>query len=138
MEENSNFGAVIRSPGFINLWVNQILVQLSYNALNFALIIWVFRLTNSNTAVSGLLFAVYLPAVLFGLFAGVLVDAVDRKKIILAIDCAMAVIFFLLIFFKQVYLAILVLAFCLNTLTQFYTPAESSSIPLLVKKNQLL
>ena len=138
MDKNSNFGAVIKSPGFINLWINQVLVQLSYNALNFALIIWVFRLTNSNTAVSGLLFAVYLPAVLFGLFAGVLVDAVDRKKIILAIDSLMAVIFFLLVFLKQVYLAVLVLTFCLNTLTQFYTPAESSSIPLLVKKNQLL
>lgn len=138
MEEKASFGAVIKNPGFINLWTNQILVQLSYNSLNFALIIWVFRLTNSNTAVSLLLFAVYLPAVLLGLFAGVLVDAVDRKKIILAIDCLLAVLFFLLLFLKQTYPAILVVTFLINTMSQFYTPAESSSIPLLVKPSQLL
>lgn len=138
MEESPNFSQVIKNPGFLNLWINQILVQLSYNSLNFALIIWVYRLTNSTTAVSALLFSVYLPAVLFGLFAGVIVDVVDRKKIILAIDFFMCILFISLIFFKMYFPAVLLITFLLNTLAQFYTPAESSAIPLLVKKEQLL
>ena len=80
MTEKPTLAQVIANPGFLNLWINQILVQLSYNSLNFALIIWVFKLTDSNTAVSALLFAIYLPAVILGLFTGVLVDIIDRKK----------------------------------------------------------
>lgn len=132
------FGAVIQNRGFSNLWSNQILVQLAYNSLNFALIIWVFKLTDSNTAVSGLLLAVYSPAVILGLFAGVLVDAMDRKKIFLAIDFMLFLLFLSLVFLKQSYPAILLITFLINSMAQFYTPAESSALPLLVKKDQLL
>ena len=134
----SSFGTVIKNPGFNNLWINQILVQLAYNSLNFALIIWVFRLTNSTTAVSILLLCVYSPAVVLGLFAGVLVDALDRKKIFLFVDFFLAILFLSLIFLKGSFPALLLIAFLVNSLAQFYTPAESSSIPLLVKKDQLL
>ncbi len=138
MEDKPSFKAVIKNPGFSNLWTNQILVQMAYNSLNFALIIWVFKLTNSNTAVSTLLIAVYLPAVLFGLFAGVLVDALDRRNIILMIDILLCVLFVLLVFSKDSFPLILVLTFLSNSLVQFYVPAESSAIPLITKKNQLL
>lgn len=138
MSGKASFSSVIANRGFLNLWINQILVQLSYNSLNFALIIWVFQLTNSNTAVSTLLFAVYLPAVILGLFTGVLVDLVDRKKIIMMIDILLALSFFSLIFLKESYSGILLIAFLVNALGQFYAPAEASAIPLVVKKNQLI
>ncbi len=138
MTPNVTFVQVIQNRGFLNLWVNQILVQLSYNALNFTLIIWVFKLTDSTTAVSALLFAVYLPAVIFGLFSGVLVDLLDRKKIIMFIDFFLALFFFSLIYFKFSYPAILMIAFFINALGQFYAPAEASAIPLVVKKHQLI
>lgn len=138
MSENESLSQVIRNKGFLNLWINQILVQLAYNSLNFALIIWVFRLTNSSTAVSALLLAVYLPAVIFGLFAGVLVDVIDRRKIIIAINFCLLILFVSLIFLKLSYPAVLLIAFLINVLSQFYTPAESSAIPLVVKNNQLL
>lgn len=137
-EKSASFSEVVHHKGFVGLWVNQILVQLSYNSLNSALLIWVFRLTDSSTAVSTLLFAVYLPAVIFGLFAGSLVDITDRRKIIRYIDIAMAVCFISLIFLKGSYAGILVIAFLINVLGQFYIPAEASAIPLLVRKNQLL
>jgi len=138
MVEKASYSSVISNRGFLNLWINQILVQLSYNALNFTLIIWVFKLTDSTTAVSALLFAVYLPAVLLGLFSGVLVDLIDRKKIIMMIDFFLALAFFSLIFFKDSYPAILLIAFFVNALGQFYAPAEASAIPLVVKKKELI
>lgn len=137
MEENS-FSSVIKNRGFLNLWINQILVQLAYNSLNFALIIWVFQLTNSNTAVSALMFCIYLPAVLFGLFTGVLVDITDRKKIIMIINLLLSLSFLSLVFLKEVYPAILLIAFLINILSQLYAPAESSAIPIIVKRPQLL
>ena len=135
---DSTYASVIKNRGFLNLWFNQILVQLSYNALNFALIIWVFRLTNSNTAVSALLFSVYLPAVLVGLFTGVLVDVTNRRTLIRWINILLCLMFILLIFFKYHYAAILLITFSINILAQFYSPAEASAIPIIVKKNQLL
>lgn len=138
MDKSSSFISVIKNHGFLNLWINQALVQLSYNSLNFALIIWVFQLTGSNTAVAALLFALYLPSVIFGLFAGVLVDVTDRKKIILIINILLALCFFSLIFLKGYYGAILIITFLINTLGQFYAPAEASAIPLVVKKQQLM
>lgn len=138
MAEKASYSSVISNRGFLNLWINQILVQLSYNALNFTLIIWVFKLTDSTTAVSALLFAVYLPAVVFGLFSGVLVDLIDKKKIIMMIDFFLALSFFSLIFTKSSYPAILMTAFFVNALGQFYAPAEASAIPIIVKKEQLI
>lgn len=137
-ETQSSFSDIIHHRGFLNLWINQIFVQLSYNSLNFALLVWVYRLTESSTAVSALLFAVYAPAVIFGLFVGLLTDITDRRKIIRIIDICMAVCFFSLVILKFYYLAVLLIAFLINVLGQFYIPAESSAIPLLVKKDQLL
>src|SRR5258708_880312 len=138
MTEKATFSSVVKHPGFLNLWINQIFVQLSFNSLNFALIIWVFRLTDSNTAVSALLFVVYLPSVILGLFSGVLVDIIDRKKIIMMIDLFLCILFFSLIFFKHSYFAILVITFLVNSFGQLYGPAEASAIPLIVKRNQLI
>lgn len=138
MNKEDSIASVIKNRGFLNLWINQILIQLSYNALNFALIIWVFRLMQSNTANAALLFSIYLPAVIFGLFSGVLVDILDRRKIVRTINILLSICFFSLIIFKFNYGAILFIAFLINTLGQFYAPAEASAIPLVVKKEQLL
>lgn len=130
--------SIIKNRGFLNLWVNQILVQLSYNCLNFGLLVWVYQLTQSSLAVSIMLFTVYLPSVIFGLFAGVFVDIIDRKKIIMVINLFLALSFLSLIFFKGSFLAILAIVFLVNSLVQFYVPAESSAIPLICRRNQLL
>lgn len=138
MSEKSTFASVIANRGFLNLWINQILVQLSFNSLNFALIIWVFKLTDSNTAISFLLLSIYLPAVILGLFTGVLVDIIDRRKIIMVIDFFLSLLFISLIFFKGNFPIVLLITFFINALAIVYAPAEASAIPIVVRKNQLL
>lgn len=138
MIDKITFTSVVENRGFLNLWINQILVQLSLNSLNFALIIWVFKLTDSNIAISALLFSIYLPTVLLGLFSGVLVDIIDRRKIIMVVDLLLSMLFFSLIFGKESYPAILAIIFFINSLGQFYGPAEASAIPIIVKRNQLI
>jgi MFS family permease len=136
--ETDNTSSIIQNRGFLNLWINQILVQLSYNCLNFGLLVWVYHLNQSSFAVALMLVAVYLPSVIFGLFAGVVVDITDRKKIILVINLLLALCFLSLIFLKDSFPAILFIVFIVNSLVQFYVPAESSAIPLICKRNQLL
>lgn len=137
MAEKATYLSVIKNAGFRHLWFNQILVQLAYNILNFALIVWVYKLANSNIAVSALMLSIYLPSVVFGIFAGVFVDIVDRKKLIILIDLLLALSFLIFVFIKQYYPLILINAFIINSLAQFFMPSESSSIPMLVSKRQL-
>lgn len=134
----STFASVIANRGFRFLWINQILIQLAFNTLNFALLIWIYKLTDSVFAASGLMIAIYLPALLFGMLAGVYVDIANRKKIILTIDILFALAFLVFIFIKGSYPLLLLNAFFVNSLAQFFMPTESSSIPLLVKKKQLM
>lgn len=137
MSKNTSFTSVISNRGFRFLWINQILVQLAYNILNFALIIWVYRLTNSNLAVSFLMLAVYLPSFIFGLFAGVFVDRMEKRKIILYIDFLFAVAFLIFALVRNSYSLILLNTFFINSLGQFFMPTESSAIPMTVHKKQL-
>lgn len=138
MSSQPNFASVIANPGFKYLWINQVLIQLAYNTLNFALIIWVFKLTDSHFAVAALLLSVYLPSFIFGLAAGVLVDLADKRKVILIINLLFALSFLIFIFIKDIYWLILLNTFFINTLAQFFIPTESSSIPMLVPKKELL
>lgn len=138
MAEKPSFASVVKNRGFRFLWFNQILVQLGDNAINFALIIWVYKLTDSNLAVSGLLLAIYLPVILFGVFAGVVVDLADRRKVIIIVDILLALVFLTFIPIKGSYPLILISTFIRNSLVQFFMPAESSSIPMLVSKKQLM
>ncbi len=135
---NSSFAAVIKNKGFLNLWINQIVVQLCYNSLNFALIIWIFQLTDTNTAVSALLVVIYLPAVIFGLFSGVIIDAIDKKKIFLCINLLLTLAFLSLFVFKYQYPAVLIITFLINTLSHLYSTTEATTIPMVTPKHQLL
>jgi len=137
MSKEPTFASVIANRGFRYLWINQVLIQLAYNTLNFALLIWVFKLTDSNLAVSMLLLCVYLPVVIFGVFAGVFVDLADKRKIILVVDLLLAICFFSFIFIRNSYPLILLNTFIINSLAQFFMPSESSSIPILLNKKQL-
>lgn len=137
MKQKVSFASVVSVRGFKFLWINQVLVQLSINTLNFSLLIWVYKLTGSNFAVATLLFAIYLPSLLFGLFAGVLVDLSDKKKIIYMMDLLFAIAFLAFIPIKGIYPLILLNAFIINCATQFFIPAESSSIPQLLSKEKL-
>ena len=134
---DTSFSTVINNRGFRFLWLNQVLMQLASNTLNFALIIWVFKLTDSNFAVSALILAVYLPAFLFAIIGGIFADRADKRKIIIIIDLLFALAFLIFPFIRGSYPLILLNTFFINSLTQFFIPAESSSIPLLVSKKQL-
>ncbi len=90
MVDHASFATVLANRKFLTLWLNQVLLQLSMNMLNFSLLIWVFRLTGSNAAVSLFVLSVVIPALIFGVFAGVVADILDRKKIIMMTDLGMA------------------------------------------------
>src|SRR3979411_1681861 len=83
-------GGIIRNRAFIALWSAQILSQVAANATTFALIVLVGEITKSNTSSSILILLAIIPAVAFGVFAGVVVDRTDRKRVLVVTNALRA------------------------------------------------
>lgn len=123
---------------FLFLWLAELLSQVATNMTNFILLLMVFSLTGSNTAVSGIMIAFLLPAILFGIFAGVFVDHQDKKHVLTTTNIVRGIILFILAYVNQSLLGVYLLTFAVATATQFFIPAETPMIPLLVDKKLLL
>lgn len=134
----SEIKGILSNKAFVTLWINQILVQVSYNMLNFSLIILVFRLTGSNTITATFLLMVMIPSIVFGVFAGVVADRFDKRKILLLTDIGIALVMLLFIPVYSSAFLILVVAFILNIIFQFFIPAEAAALPSIVHRDNLL
>lgn len=129
---------ILRNTKFVYLWTSQILSQLTVNMMNFLLLARLFTVTGSSIATSFLWLAYALPAVFFGPIGAAVVDLVSRRKILMVSNLLQALVVFGFIFYyKQsvflVYLVVLLYSF----FNQFYIPAENSSLPSVVKKDDL-
>ena len=133
------FSKVLSNPGFLLLWMGQLLSQLADRIFIYVLMILAYTLTRSNLGVSIPMLSFGIPSILFGSLAGVYADRLDRKGI-MVVSCIMRGILILLLVplvNKSVPLIFLV-SFFIYTVAQFFAPAESSSIPELVEKKNLI
>ena len=87
-------------------------------------------------AVAAVMTARTLPAILFGPFAGALVDGLDRRKIMIAADVGRGAMYAMMPFLGAVF-PILVLSFFIECLSLLWTPARDASLPNLVPRRQL-
>jgi len=120
------------------LWLNQALSQLSYNLLNFSLIVIVYKLTQSTFAVSILIIFFFLPSLFFSLPAGVLSDLLDKKKVMFLADILWAGAVFLIFLNRDYFLGVLLLTFVAKFFDTFFFPAEAASLPQVVTRNNLV
>jgi len=125
--------AALHNRSFFFLWLAEIFSQIAMNMLNFILIIVAYELTNSNSAVSGIVLAFTIPAVIFGLLAGVYVDRWDKKKVLFATNFFRACLLIVLAICHKNIPALYLLTFAVSTITQFFIPAETPVIPLIVQ-----
>lgn len=129
---------VLQLRSFRSLWFGQICSQFAINTLLFVLAIRIYQTTGSNTAVSGLFLAHSVPAVLFGLIAGTLVDRLDKRKVIIVCDLIRASFALSLLFLSHQVIVVYILTFFNSLITQLYVPSEAPLIPQLVPKKLLV
>ena len=129
---------VLRNRAFLALWAAQILSQVAANATTFALIVLVGELTKSNTSSSILILFAILPAVVFGVMAGVIVDRTDRKRVLVVTNALRAGAVLPLLVLGQSVAAAYIVNFLVAAITVFFVPAESATIPAIVRKRDLL
>src|SRR5437773_59434 len=81
---------LLRNRAFLAIWGAQILSQVASNAVTSALIILVAEITHSNTSSSFLILLAVLPAILFGIAGGVIVDRSDRRLVLIVTNALRA------------------------------------------------
>jgi dTMP kinase len=88
-------------------------------------------------SVAGVMIARMLPSILFGPFAGVLVDRVDRKKLMVSADITRGAMYAAMPFIGALW-GIYVLSFFIESLALLWVPAKDSSVPNLVPRRQIV
>ena len=137
-----SFRRVLKNRSFLLLWLAQLLSQIVFNAANYGIIALVTIITHSATLVGLAIVSFTLPAVPFSLLAGVYVDYLDKRLVLWVSNIlraiAMGLMVFVLLVNPHTIVWLFFLAFAVSLISQFFTPAEASAIPLLVNREDLV
>lgn len=148
--ENDTIAAVLRNGPFLRLWLTQAITQICQNMINFALllrvrdVVEVHNLPQANTAISLVILAFSLPAVIFGPLAGVLADRSNKRYLMawLNVARAISVLLFLVIrpdwHVETILAAYYLVTFVFGIAGQFFAPVLGATIPILVPRTQLM
>lgn len=129
---------VFRNGPFLRLWLSQAATQVGGNMVLYGLTVIVVNSTRSNTAVSLLILSFLVPAVVFSAVAGVYVDRIDRRLILVATNVLRGAAFVALYLVGTNLALILLLNVTVSTITVFFAPAEAAMIPVLLPRGHLL
>jgi DHA3 family macrolide efflux protein-like MFS transporter len=130
--------AVFRNRNFTKMWTGQLISTMGTALTSLAASIYVFQKTNSAMSVGLMLMATAAPSLLVGLFAGVLVDRFDRKRIMIIADLLRAVLVFLVPFLVPLSIIWLyVIVMLTSAIGQFFDPAQESVLPEIATEEEL-
>src|SRR5919109_702515 len=129
----ATFRTLLRDPVFSRLY-RAILVSSLGDWIGFvAVVALVTRIGGGSAgfAVSGIMLARLLPSIVFGPFAGVLVDRFDRRRLMMTADAVRFGAHLTMPFLGSLP-AIYALSFLVESMTLLWSPSRDASIPNLV------
>src|SRR5438270_8025405 len=121
------------------MWMGQVVSEIGDHFNNIAVFSLVLATVPSGLAVSGVMLARAVPAVLAGPVAGVVLDRLDRKKIMIASDLIRAVValgFILAVPRHDTWLLYLLSALLMFA-SPFFTSGRSAILPTIASKEEL-
>lgn len=136
--QGSELIKVLGIRSFLTVWLSQIITQISYNMLTFVLGVQVYEMTRSNAQVSLLFLAVGMPAALFGIVSGVLVDSYRKKNVLLFSTLGRIPLLLLLLVTHENAGWVFLTAALFSMITQLFMPAQAALIPKIVPRHLLL
>jgi MFS family permease len=133
----NQYALIIRSRSYFPLWLGQIVSNFG-DTLNYvALVILVLRLTGSGLAVSVTVALEIVPILLLAPVAGVVIDRLPRKAILIASDLLRAALALGLGFAHSIW-QIYVIVALFTCASVFFNPTVQAVIPALVERRSLL
>ena len=134
------FLALLRqNPNYRSLWVGQLVSETGYHFNSIAALSLSLHLTGSGSTVGAVMIARTLPAILVAPMAGVYLDRLDRRRVMMASELFRATIAlsFLLILEWPVTWLLYGLSALLMVATPFFTAGRSSILPDLAEGEEL-
>lgn len=146
MVENSSQGSIfslkdlLKFTDYRYLWLGQVISDLGDSMTNLALLLLVNNLTGSTTALATMAILLALPSLTVGLFAGVIVDRSDRKRLMILSDFlrGIFVLGFILVDARHKIWVLYTLGFIQSSIATLFNPARNALIPHLIPKDALL
>jgi len=136
----SGFAALLRSNrNYRFTWIGQVVSEVGDHYNNIAVFSLVLANTGSGLVVAGILLARGCAVMLGGPIAGVLLDRMDRKRLMIASDLVRAVIALLFIIgipAGRTWLLYL-LSGCLMFASPFFTSGRAAILPTIASKDEL-
>lgn len=128
-----------RNRAFLLLWAGQFVSQIGDRLAALAFPWLVYTATGSAVG-TGAVFAIYtLPYMLFGVFAGVAVDRVDKRRLMIVVDLVRAgLVLTVPLLATRSLAAVYVLAFVIASAGVFFDPARLAILPEIVPPGRLL
>lgn len=124
------------------LWFGQVVSQAGDSLYQIALIWLILEMTGSGTVTGLVAMSGFLPTLLFGLWAGVLADAVNRRNLMIFADVLRFLLVLILpILYYSAKLNSLILGlitFSIATCSAFFSPAKDAVIPQIVPQTMLV
>ena len=148
-QSRGSFRAVLGNFPFLRLWIAQAVSQTANSMVDFSLLLRVgeavdyHQVAQANTAVSFVILAFSLPAVIFGPIAGVVADRISRRNLMVAVNLLRAGLVVLFLVVQPIWpvaialTAYYAISFLFGAAGQFFMPAQGASIPSLVPRDQL-
>ncbi len=131
-------GSLFENPTFLAFWLSRFLVQVAQGALMYGLLVLVVDSTDSSVYNSLFVVCAVIPAILFGLPAGVAVDALPRRPLLLALNLTRFLFVLALVVRPPTLPGIFATTLAIWLIHQFYAPAESSTLASIVPRNRLV
>lgn len=131
---------IFKNRNFRLLWLAQCISRFGDSLTSLALLILINKLTGSTVALATLAIVLILPQITFGLIAGVYVDRLDRRRIMIVSDTVRGIMvlgFMLVGTAGQIWL-IYVIGLLQATIGAFFNPALGATLPNIVPKAELL
>ncbi len=128
------------NANYRNLWLGQIVSEMGDWFALISLLNIMLELTGRAQVVGWFFIIVHIPSLLVGPYTGVLIDRLDRKKIMIGMDLARAVIVLGYLFVRrpeQVWMIYLI-AMLEVTMTALFEPARTSIIPTVCSRRELV
>jgi MFS family permease len=129
---------VLTNRGFLELWLAQIISQTAQNAILYALIIGVSTLTDSAIGTSGIVLTFVVPTVVFGMFAGVLVDRWSKRRLLIMTNVGRAAAGLAFFFARDHVWALYMVTVVFASFSQLFTTTNAASIGFMVSRQQLI
>ncbi len=141
--QSGGFLTLLRKRNFLRLWLAQLISMTIFFASNYALLILIENITHSTTLVGVSIICFSLPAVIFGPPAGVLVERMNKRRVLWGSNLLRALATFLFVIIllfdrSRLIVPIYLLTFLISAIGQFFSPAEGATIPMLVSKDELM